>query len=920
MLLTPGSRLGPYEILAPLGAGGMGEVYRARDPRLGREVAIKVLPTAVAGRPDRLARFEREARSVAALNHPNIVTLYSVEEASGIRFLTMELIEGESLDLLVTPGGLPAARVLDLAIPLADALAAAHDRGVVHRDLKPANVMVTREGRVKVLDFGLATAAADSGSENATAGAAETIHVADISTPGEVMGTFPYMAPEQLRGEAVDARADLFSLGILLYELTTGRRPFLGGSFAEVSSAILRDTPEPVEQVRSDLPPEIGRVIGRCLEKDRMRRAQGAREVCEALTAARMALASSGTAAPVPASAPVPVAATAPYIAATSAPSIAVLPFVNMSADPENEYFSDGITEELLNTLAKIRGLKVAARTSCFSFKNHTTDLKTIGERLGVNSVLEGSVRRQGARVRITAQLVTTSDGYQLWSERFDRELDDVFAIQADIAERVAEALRVTLLQSDAERLRSPDTQNAAAYDAYLHGLQQVAAYGVQTVLEAARSFSRAAELDPTFAKAHAGIANAYLFAYETSAIPLAELLRVAEPAMNRAIALNPELSEAQTARGGILAARREFGPAKAAFERALELNPGNTSASHLYGFMLWHHWDVAGMADVFTRALRLDPLDATLQSFRAFGLQTLGRLDEAEADFARARSINPENPTGHYNGGLLKLDARGDAVEAVRLFQRSTEVDPADPELFAWLAHAYLSLDEYALGTAAAERGVEIGPRNGLALFTRALAHVYAREDEAAGRLAERALQPDVLQRFGSRLPLLRIVRKSWLREGRVADAARAYEGAYPTVASGMSLFDAPLEHPQYGGYGEVVGAALDLATLRRALGDTSGALALISLVRAALEREPQMKFLRSFGPGVADAQLAMLEDRIPDALAALARDVDAGWIANWRFTLEHDPIWGPVRGDPAFLRIVEALEVRTRRQREAL
>jgi len=912
MPLAPGTRLGNYDIVAPLGAGGMGEVYRARDARLGREVALKVLPADVAADGARLARFEREARTVASLNHPNIVVLYSVEDADGVRFLTMELVDGESLERHVAPGGLPVTRVVELGLALADALVAAHEKGVVHRDLKPANVMLSSAGRVKVLDFGLAKPATVEGPLDDTRAMTLTT---PLSGEGLVVGTVPYMAPEQLRGEVADARSDLFSLGVLLYELATGRRPFTGRDPASLISSILRDDPPAVTTLNGALPDDLSDIVHRCLAKSPAERFQSAREVRAELgrvspepagAAATPRAAGGRSAAPVP-----------PPVA--TAPSIAVLPFRNLSADPDNEYFSDGITEELLNSLAQLRGLKVAARTSSFAFKNQATDLRTVAGKLGVGTVLEGSVRRQGQRVRITAQLVNAADGYQLWSDAFDRQLDDVFAIQADIAERVADALRVTLLQPDADRLRNPDTRNAAAYDVYLHGLQQVASFGVEAVLEAARSFRRATELDPQFARAHAGIANAYLFAYETSAIPLDELLRVAEPAMQRAMQLDPALSEAQTARGGVLAAKRDVEGAKTAFRRALELNPGNTQASHLYGTFLWHHWELEEMMQVYDHALQVDPLDATLQGFRGFGLQTLRRLDEAQADFARARSIDSANPIGYYMGGLFSYDARGDAVEGLTLLRRGQDVDPADPEIHAWVAHLHLALDEHAAAADAAARAVELGPRNGLVLSTRALVHVLRGEDADAFRLARRALEPDVLQRFGSRLVLLRILRLEWLRDGRVAEAVRAYTDAYPLVAQGANLMRVPLEHPQFGGYGELTGIAADLAHLRAASGDDAGSAALVRLVRSTLDRQPRMDDLRLFGFG-AGPRIAMLEGRHDEALRALEHLVDAGWIANWRFTLEHDSVWDPVREGGAFQRIVEKLAERTRTQRQRL
>src|SRR5262245_14691694 len=396
MTLPPGTKLGPYEIIAPLGTGGMGEVYRAKDSRLDRHVAVKVLPAAVAMDPDRLARFEHEARTVAGLNHPNIVVLHSIEEAGGVRFLTMELVEGQSLDREVSPGGLPLARVLELSIPLADALAAAHAGNVVHRDLKPANVMVNSEGRVKVLDFGLAklVQAPHATSETIPMDATQALTIeTPLSNAGLMVGTVPYMAPEQVRGETVDARTDLFAFGVIVFELATGQRPFTGSTSADVSSSILRDTPEPLERLRPDLPLDLGTIIARCLEKGREQRFQGAKDVRDALERLRRAMItpSASTSRSAPSLAPA---------AEKDNASIAILPFVNLSRDEENEYFSDGLTEELLNMLAKIRGLRVAARTSSFHFKGKNPTIAEVGRALNVATVLEGSVRRAGNRVR----------------------------------------------------------------------------------------------------------------------------------------------------------------------------------------------------------------------------------------------------------------------------------------------------------------------------------------------------------------------------------------------------------------------------------------------------------------------------------------------------------------------------------------
>jgi serine/threonine protein kinase/tetratricopeptide (TPR) repeat protein len=633
--LATGSKLGPYEIVAPLGSGGMGEVYRARDPRLGREVALKVLPEAVASHPDRLARFEREAKTVAALNHPHIVTIYSIEEAGAVRFLTMELVEGQSLDRLVISGGLPLPRVLELSVALTDALAAAHDKGIVHRDLKPANVMVTREGRLKVLDFGLAKLEERPGHppEFSLGGTLAATVEAPISTAGQVVGTVPYMAPEQLRGEPVDARADLFAFGIVLYELVTGQRPFAGKTFADVSSAILRDAPKPIQMVRAELPRDLERIVGRCLEKDRERRFQTAKDVRNELEIVRREIES--VARP-PARAAAPSAET---------PSIAVLPFANMSADPDNEYFSDGLSEELLNVLAKNPGLKVAGRTSSFAFKGKHEDLREIGHKLGVATLLEGSVRRAGSRVRITAQLVKVADGFHLWSETYDRVLDDLFAVQDDIARSVAAAMNVALLGQAA----APIKGNAETYDLVLQANHLTNQQTGVSLEKAVSLYREALARAPEDARAWAGLARAYTSQASQGFADNLEGYRSAREAVEKALALDDRLPEAHENLGFILAAFEfRFAEADAALRRARELAPGD-------GRILATSAILEAISDRLEEALRLseratelDPLSPMTHLFRGRILTWARRDEEALVAYRKALELAPGMTTAH--------------------------------------------------------------------------------------------------------------------------------------------------------------------------------------------------------------------------------------------------------------------------------
>jgi serine/threonine protein kinase len=672
MPLSPGTRLGGFEIVSSLGAGGMGEVYRARDTRLGRDVAVKVLPADVAGHADRLARLEREARTVAAMNHPNIVTLHSIEDADGLRFLTMELVEGDSLDRHVVPGGMPVARVLDIGIPLADALVAAHERGVVHRDLKPANVMMTRSGRVKVLDFGLARPAEASSSLEATQAA--TLPT-PISTVGQVVGTVPYMAPEQVRGEALDARTDLFALGVLLYELLAGRRPFTGATFADISSSILRDRPEPLATVRADIPADLARIVSRCLEKDSRNRFQTALDVYNELKLVRRTL---ETATP-----PSTSSSTARNAPGGDIPSIAVLPFVNRGRDEEDEYFADGLADELLTVLAKVRGLRVAARTSSFSFRGKDATIADIGKTLNVASVLEGSVRKAANRIRVSVQLVKVEDGYHLWSETYDRTLDDIFAVQDDIAQAVVRELRTALLGQDPDSKTSGETRavvaeaakgraaDPEAYRLFLQGrfiLRRIGEGDVRTGIDYLKS---AVERDPDFAAAWSWMARGYVQASGWGVMPVAEASPLARKAALRAIELQPDLADGYMALGMVQSwTEFDWKGARASFDKAVELAPDDAEILSTAVIIDCGAGRLDRCAMLLERAMDLDPLNIYAVGFAARVYRAQGRRRDAEAAFRRTIELSPTAYNSNLFLGFYAMDD-GNFEEAVRLIER---------------------------------------------------------------------------------------------------------------------------------------------------------------------------------------------------------------------------------------------------------
>jgi TolB-like protein/Flp pilus assembly protein TadD len=628
-----GRQLGGYRVLSLLGAGGMGEVYRALDTKLNRDVALKILPDAFARDVDRLARFRREAQAVAALNHPHIVTIFSIEEHDDVPFMTMELIEGCALDQGIPGSGLSLARFFDIAIALADALSAAHRKHIIHRDLKPANVMVTDDGNVKVLDFGLARTV-----EPDVVRLEEAVTALGLTAAGTIVGTMPYMSPEQIEAKPLDHRTDLFSLGIILYELATGIRPFRGDSSPALMSSILKDHPEPVGEQRADVPGEVCRLIGKCLEKDPRDRIQTANEILVELKAQRRAWESGAAGAIRPAA---PNSAARPAERATS---IAVLAFTDMSAAKDQDWFCDGIAEEILNALTPLKGLRVAARTSAFSFKGKGEDLRTIGEKLNVTTVLEGSVRQAGNRVRITVQLSDVANGFQLWSERYDRELKDIFDVQDEIAKAIAERLRVTLAGGKDDRLVEQGTTNVEAYQLYLKGHALLGRRGA-SIPAALDLFRKAVEIDPGYSLAWAGIADACTGLAITGSVSGSESKPQAMAAATRSIELDPTSAAGHTALACATLLYENNRPmAKQEFERALELRPSYALGRSWYAlfYLQWARGDFEqGIAEA-QRALDGDPLSAYIMMLLACCLCTAGRLVEAIDTASRAIQQDP--------------------------------------------------------------------------------------------------------------------------------------------------------------------------------------------------------------------------------------------------------------------------------------
>ena len=643
MALTPGTRLGPYEIVSPLGAGGMGEVHRARDPRLGRDVALKVLPARLAGDPDALARFEREARALAALNHPNIVTIYSVERADDRQFLTMEFVEGKTLAQLIPAGGMALAPLLAVATPLADALAAAHQHGIVHRDLKPANVMVSNEGRLKVLDFGLARLEAEDAAR------AERPTIEGLTRAGQILGTCAYMSPEQAGGLPLDARSDIFSLGTMLFEMATSRRPFQGATEIDVLAAIRRDQAPAVSAVRPAIPSPFNQLVERCLEKDPDRRVQTARDVCNELEAIKKAT-ESGTWA---------TDSRAEARRDVRERRVAVLPFANMSADPEQEYFCDGMAEDVINALAHVEGLQVAARTSAFAFKGQNRDVREIGRLLDVGAVLEGSVRRAGSRLRITAQLVRVADGMHLWSERFDRQLDDVFAIQDEISLTIVDRLKVQLVAHEEARVVKRHTVDPEAHNLYLKGRYLFARRSEGDIARAMACYEQARAQDPEYALPYVGLADALLVLGQWAWLRPVEVFPRAKSELERALALDGNLAEAHASLGYLATIYDwDWTLAEQCFARALNLNPRYGLAHHWYGVFLCARERFAEAIRESQAYLALEPLSPIANTHAGQILLHAGRFAEAIEQLGKALELEPNLGMAHVWLQLAHLAA----------------------------------------------------------------------------------------------------------------------------------------------------------------------------------------------------------------------------------------------------------------------
>jgi TolB-like protein/Tfp pilus assembly protein PilF len=721
MPLSDGARLGPYEILARLGAGGMGTVYRAFDTTLQRTVAIKLLNESTAV-DNPAASLLHEARAASALNHPNVCTVFEVGESSGHRYIAMEFVEGRTLRDAIPADGLPVDAVLRIGAQIADAMAHAHDRRVVHRDLKSANVIVTPQNRAKVLDFGIAT-------RQPTGSADLTISTA---SPGlaTLAGTLAYMAPETVRGAAADTRSDIWSLGVLLYEMATGRMPFTGETVVDVSSAIVRDPPAPLP---ARVPRTLGRIIERCLAKAPGERYQNAGEVHAAL---ETALADDRSTPSTPAARPsrrwaIPAAVVAAIViagvvfdaagvrsrwtrggdAGERIGSVAVLPLENLSRDAEQEFFADGMTDALINDLSKIRALRVISRTSVMRYKGVRKSLADIARELNVDAVVEGSIMRSGTRVRITAQLIHAATDRNLWANSYERDLQDALALQAEVARSIADEVKISVTPEERSRIGSARRVDPAAHEAYMRGRQQLDLRTKEGLVNAKGLFDRAIAIDATFAEAYAGLSDTYAFDGYMGFSPTTDAFRRAQEAARRSLALNEGLAEAHAAAAIVALFSWDWPGAEPEFRRAIDLNPSLATAHHWFSHYLIARNRMPESLEASRRALALEPLNANIAAHLSWAQYFARQYDDAIDQARRTIELDP----GYYQGYLfraLALVAKSRYAEAIDDLTRTLTL-PRVPETLALgvLAHAYAASGRAGDARKAIDRYTALSP-----------------------------------------------------------------------------------------------------------------------------------------------------------------------------------------------------------------
>jgi serine/threonine-protein kinase len=772
-----GRLLAHYRIVKHLGAGGMGEVYLAEDLRLERTVALKILPHEVSDDPERLRRFIREAKAASAIDHPNIVHVYEISQIDGIHFIAMQYVEGQTLLSKIEGESVESVNLIPTMIQITDAIAEAHARGIIHRDLKPGNIMISNKGHVKILDFGLARIDRTVTTE---ASAAPTMTKTDS---GVVMGTVAYMSPEQALGKVVDHRSDLFSMGVVFYEMITGKRPFSGNTPTETIDKIVHGQPEPILRLNYNAPQSLELIVRKCMEKDPDRRYQSASEILIDLKNLKRDLDSSESKGPHPTGTQTITPATSPpkqarrtvlivlFILAAAAiaavalyrssfnqkeaiRALAVLPFENINLDPQTEYLSDGLTDSIINNLSPIQQLRVMARGTVFGYKNKEVDPRKVGEELGVDAVVTGKLLQQGDSLVVTVNLVDADTGAQIWGEQYDRKLADILPLQSEISKRISEHLSIRQSESEQQLVSKEYTVDPEAYQLFLKGQFFLLQRTEDGTKKAIPYFEQAIQKDPSYALAYDGLANCYTFLGITGALlsglPPKEVMPKAREAVLKALQLDEALAAA------------------------------HSTLAHIHFNYTWD-WE-AGDKE-FKRALELNPNDAHTHGIRALSLLATGKKEDAFASLERFKELEP----GYFPGNLMRIGVfhywANEYDEAIRQIKTVNEMAPNFANPYVWLGCVYLEKKDFGRAIAALQRAVDLSDRAPVALANLAIAKARAGQTQEAERLLA-----ELLDTSGQRYVPEFNVACLYGALGRKDEAFQWLEKAYQERSNGMS------------------------------------------------------------------------------------------------------------------------------------